>query len=105
MMSREDQEERQWLHDLDWLSSQAQGRRILSRLIVNTGCFMAKPGGNDYALGRESVGQEFLGLLAFHFPDRLASMLVENKPVSDERRSEHDGRADRSDTGADASDL
>jgi hypothetical protein len=81
----ETREERQFRLDMEWLAGEPQGRRILYRLIVSTGCFEATP--DPYAAGRQSVGKDYLRLLAFHFPPLLTSMLVENKLADDDHGS------------------
>jgi hypothetical protein len=86
-----------FLDDLAWLSSTRQGRRILHRLIVMTGCLNALPTHEVlWHAGRESVGQEFLAQLARDFPDRLALLLTENM----QGRDDHDSADRDTDDGA-----
>jgi hypothetical protein len=89
---------RQARNDLDWLSSTRQGRRVLYRLIVEMCGCLDTPRLGDFAAGRESVGHEFLGLLAYHWPDRLALLLSENRPAGNDYRS--DDASDTDDTDA-----
>lgn len=74
----------QFERDVLWLAGSRDGRRILHRLIVGGGCFTS-PARDDFSLGRESVGHEFLHVLAFQSPATLASLLTENRPDSNDR--------------------
>ena len=88
----------QWERDVCWLAEQPQGRRILARLIVGNGCLAAPISGNEYQAGRESVGHEFLGVLAFSQPGLLLGLLTDIQASNDRTRDDRDD-ADGADAG------
>jgi hypothetical protein len=90
----------QWDRDIQWLAHHVEGRRILAKIIMGTGCLQPPAStGNLYQLGRESVGHEFLTPLAFSQPGLLLGLLTEIQTASNDRARD---RAD--DAGTDRSD-
>lgn len=71
----------QEIEDLKWLLSDKRGRRILWRLLSFTGVFRNPFRGTretDFLCGVMHVGQQYLGDINQHAPERYNQMVTEN---------------------------
>jgi hypothetical protein len=70
------------VRDLKWLASHEQGRRILWRLITDSGAlstsFSLEAIHMAFNEGRRSIGLHLLEMVKSHAPERLVEMLSEN---------------------------
>lgn len=72
----------QEIEDLKWFMSDKRGRRLMWRLLERTGTF-ANPfaGGveqTSFNCGKMLIGQDYLGSLNNHCPERYNQMITEN---------------------------
>jgi hypothetical protein len=105
-MKRRSRAERLLLEDLDWLTNDPRGMRMVARLIYESGYFDAPYEGTAERLNfnagkRHSVHFLFKAIVA-HSPDRLIRCLEEFSQSSDARRTDAESDPD-ADPGASAS--
>jgi hypothetical protein len=92
----------QHLLDLDWLSADERGRRLLYRLMLETGftkyaAVVSDPHAVMFNAGRQSIAEPFLRPLLTRWPDRLALALRENQQATDDRAGDHGDGNERPD--------
>jgi hypothetical protein len=102
-MKRRTRAERLLLEDIDWLTSDPRGMRMVARLMHESGYFDPPYEGTverlNFNAGRRHSGHFLFKAVVAHFPDRLIRCLEEFSQSSDARRTDADSDPD-ADPGA-----